>query len=69
MPGTPFAGSWKVMDGNQSYYLTVSPESDVSTVRVGPFDTADISADLPINNTVSIQDRFYAYLNLDEWRQ
>jgi hypothetical protein len=58
--------SLKTTDGNQSYYLTVSPESEVTTVRVGPFDTAEISSELPIRNIVSIQNRFYAYLALGE---
>ena len=57
-------GSMKTTDGNQSYYLTISPESEVTTVRVGPFDRAEISSELPIRNIVSIQNRFYAYLDL-----
>lgn len=62
---TPEAGAWQITDGKQSYYLTVAPESEVKTVRVGPFETADITADMPIRNVVSIQNRYYAYLDLN----
>ncbi len=61
---TPDPDSLKTTDGNQSYYLTVSPESDVTSVRVGPFDTANISSDQPIRDVISIQNRYYAYLDL-----
>ena len=61
---TPEQGAVEITDGKQSYYLTLTPNEAVTEVRVGPFDTANITADLPVRDVVSVQNRFYAYLDL-----
>ena len=61
---TPEQGAVKITDGKQSYYLTLTPNEAVTEVRVGPFDTANITADMPVRDVVSVQNRFYAYLDL-----